>query len=247
MFVVENGVVLVDTKLPGYGQDFIDRVASITDKPITTIINTHTHFDHSGSNNEFPKPIEVVAHKGTRDNMARATCEPVTNCDAFKGENANYLPHRTYTDRMTLFSGREQIELYYFGRGHTDGDSFVVFRQARMMHTGDMFQSMNMPFIDFVNSGGSATEFSDTLENAVKGIRGVDQIIAGHWNTLLTWDEFTTFADFMMEFRIAAQEGSQAGRSVEEVASDFLAVDRAGFNIDPQRVRDNMQAVYDGR
>ena len=247
VFITEGGVVLVDTKLPGYGKDFIAQVRSVTDKPITMIINTHTHFDHSGSNNELPETVAVVAHENTRANMARQTCEPVTNCDAFKEENSKYLPKRTYSDRMSLFSGREQIDLYYFGRGHTNGDSFVVFRHARMMHTGDMFQSRNMPFIDFVNSGGSATEFPHTLEKAVAGIENVDMIIGGHWNSLLTWRDFTTYADFMMEFLTAAQEGMKAGRNVEQIAGEFLARDHIGFNIDPQRVRDNMQAVYDGQ
>ena len=105
VFITEGGVVLVDTKLPGYGQDFIDQVRSVTDKPITMIINTHTHFDHSGSNNEFPETVTVVTHDNTQANMVRQTCEPVTNCDAFKGENSKYLPKRTYSDRMSLFSG----------------------------------------------------------------------------------------------------------------------------------------------
>ena len=211
------------------------------------VINTHTHFDHSGSTNELPDTITVVAHENTRANMARESCEPVTNCDAFKGENEKYLPQRTYTDTLSLFSGPEQIDLYHFGPGHTDGDTFVVFRQARTMHTGDMFQSMNMPFIDFANSGGSATEFARTLGKAVEGITGVETIIAGHSNTLLTWDDFARYTDFMNAFLAAAQDGKSAGRDVEQVASTFLEDGHPGFNIDPQRVRDNMQAVYDGR
>ena len=148
---------------------------------------------------------------------------------------------------MTLFSGPQQIDLYHFGRGHTDGDTFVVFRAARMMHTGDMFQSRNMPFIDFVNSGGSATEFPETLRNAVAGIDGVDTIIAGHSNTLLTWNDFTEYVDFMNAFLAAGQDGMKTGASVEQVATAFLAQEHEGFQIDPQRVRDNLQAVYDGR
>ena len=247
VFVTAAGVVLVDTKLPGYGEDFIDRVRSVTDRPVTMIINTHTHFDHSGSNNEFPDTVTFVAHENTRANMARATCEPVTNCEAFQGENARYLPKRTYTERMSLFDGPERIDLYHFGRGHTSGDTFVVFRAARMMHTGDMFQTMNMPFIDFVNSGGSATEFARTLSNAVAGISGVDTIIAGHSNTLLTWDDFTTFTDFMNEFLTASREGSEAGASVDAAAEAFLARDHSGFTLDPQRVHANMQAIYGGQ
>ena len=79
-----------------------------------------------------------MAHENTRAQMSRPTCELVTNCDAFKGENATYLPNITYSDRMSLFSGQDQIDLYYFGRGHTDGDTWVVFRAARTVHTGDM-------------------------------------------------------------------------------------------------------------
>ena len=247
VFVTEAGVVLVDTKLPGYGQDFIERVREVTDKPITMVINTHTHFDHSGSNNELPDTITVVAHENTRANMARAECDPVTNCEAFQGENAKYLPKRTYTERMSLFSGPEQIDLYHFGPGHTSGDTFVVFRAARMMHTGDMFQTMNMPFIDFANSGGSASEFARTLSQAVAGVSGVDAIIAGHSNTLLSWEDFTTFTGFMNGFLDAAREGMESGTAVDAAADAFLARDHPGFTIDPQRVHANMQAIYDGQ
>ena len=247
VFVTGSGVVLVDTKLPGYGQDFLDRVAEVTDKPVTTIINTHTHFDHSGSNNELPETVTVVAHENTRAHMARASCDPVTNCAAFQGENVKYLPKRTYTGRMSLFSGPERIDLRHFGPGHTDGDTFVVFTAARMMHTGDMFQRMNMPFIDFENSGGDATEFAATLSKAVAGVEGVDTIIAGHSDTLLTWSDFERYTAFMNDFLTASQEGMQAGTSVDDAANAFLARDHSGFEVDPQMLRRNMQAVYDGR
>src|SRR5436309_11462046 len=144
-FVTDSGVVLVDAKNPGWGQEILRQLHTVTDKPVTTIINTHTHFDHTGSNTEFPASVEFVAHENTRANMAKPTCQPVTNCDAFKGQNAKYLPKRTYKDRLSLFSGKDQIELYYFGRGHTSGDTFVVFPAARAMHTGDMYPRSQMP------------------------------------------------------------------------------------------------------
>src|ERR1700692_2486822 len=50
VFITQNGVVLVDTKFPGYGRGILEQVRSVTDKPVTTIINTHTHADHTGSN-----------------------------------------------------------------------------------------------------------------------------------------------------------------------------------------------------
>ncbi len=87
VFVTAQGVVLVDTKLPGWGQRIMDQVRSVTDKPVTTIINTHTHGDHTGSNEFFPASVEVVAQENTKTNMEKM--------DAFKGEKAQFLPDKT--------------------------------------------------------------------------------------------------------------------------------------------------------
>ena len=92
VLVRDAGMVLVDTMLPGAGRGILSQIKSVTDKPVTMIINTHTHYDHTGSNTEFPGTVEFVAHEGTRANLARDTCEPVTNCAAFKGDNAKFLP-----------------------------------------------------------------------------------------------------------------------------------------------------------
>src|SRR5262245_31048832 len=66
VFVAGSGVVLVDTKLPGFGNAILEQVRSVTSKPVTTIINTHTHNDHTGGNNEFPRTVEFVAHENTK-------------------------------------------------------------------------------------------------------------------------------------------------------------------------------------
>ena len=103
---------------------------------------------------------QFEAHENTLAQMSRSTCEPVTNCDAFKGDNVRYLPKTSFADRTSLGSGADQIDLYYFGRGHTDGDTFVVFRAARTVHTGDMFARKGLPFLDVPNGNGSALEFA---------------------------------------------------------------------------------------
>src|SRR5690349_125023 len=71
IFVTDTGVIVVDTKLPGYGPGIIEKVKKISDKPITTIINTHTHGDHTGSNEGFPASVDVVAHENTKTNMMK--------------------------------------------------------------------------------------------------------------------------------------------------------------------------------
>ena len=247
IFVMADGVALVDTKIYGYGQDIIAHVAGITDKPITTVINTHTHFDHSGGNVELPGTVEFVVHENTRAQMARPSCEPVTNCDAFKGDNATYLPRTTYSERLSLYSGPDQIDLYHFGRGHTDGDTFVVFKTARTMHTGDMFQRMALPFIDVANGNGSATEFGRTLRKAVAGVADVDTVMPGHNPTPVAWADFVDFSGFFNDVVSKAQNGKAAGRSVDEVVAAYrVPAEYSDFAAPEGALRTTVQHVYDG-
>jgi cyclase len=111
VFITRNGVVVVDTKNPNYGAAILEKIRSVTDKPVTMIINTHTHADHNGSNAEFPAIVDIVAQENTKANMEKM--------DAFTGEKARFLPKRTFKDKMTLLDGADRIDLYYFGPGHT--------------------------------------------------------------------------------------------------------------------------------
>ena len=117
--------MLVDTKLANWGQAIMDKVKTVTDKPVTHIINTHTHGDHVGSNEFFPASVEIVAHANVSTSMAKMP--------AFAdGTKKHAFPDRTYTDQMTVLGGNDAIDLYYFGPAHTNGDTFVVFRNLRV-------------------------------------------------------------------------------------------------------------------
>jgi hypothetical protein len=65
VFVTETGVVVVDSKNPGWGQPLLDKIKDLTPKPVTHLINTHTHYDHVSGNVEFPAAVEVVVHEKT--------------------------------------------------------------------------------------------------------------------------------------------------------------------------------------
>ncbi len=256
VFVTAAGVTLVDTKIRGYGGDILAAVRRITDKPVTTIINTHTHWDHSGANTEFPDTVDFVAHENTAAHMASADCDDgagfeggsIKNCEAFTGENRRYLPETTFTNRMSLFSGPDRIDLYYFGRGHTDGDTFVVFRDARVMHTGDLMARKGLPFVDADNTNGSATEFGATLRKAIEGIDNVDIIIPGHADDPLTWDDLVDYAAFYNDLLARAQAGAAAGRSVAEtVAAYTVPAEYSDFQAPQNRVESIVRLVYEGR
>src|SRR6476646_9965079 len=189
-FITATGVVIVDTKLANWGQPIMDKIRSVTDKPVTTIINTHTHGDHTGSNEFFPASVEVVAQENTKTNMEKM--------DAFKGEKAQFLPDKTYKDKLTLNSGNDRIDLYYFGAGHTNGDTIVVFPTLRVAHAGDLFPRKATPLID-VNNGGSGVAYPETLKKAVSDITGVDEVITGH-DLVLPWSALAEYGEFNLAF-----------------------------------------------
>jgi len=226
-FITATGVVLVDTKLPGWGRPIIDKLREITDKPVTMIINTHTHMDHVGGNVDFPATVEVVAHANTATLMREM--RPVTGGPAqpnlFKDSNGRGLPGRTFTDRLTVGSGTERIDLYYFGRAHTGGDAWVVFPALRALHAGDAFPGKGVPPLD-ANNGASGVEYPETIAKAVAALTNIDTVITGHYQTTLTMADLRTFGEFTREFVQAVQAAKRAGRTIDDFVKAWKIPER---------------------
>ncbi len=234
IFVTDLGVVIVDTKLPGWGQPLLAKIKTITDKPVVTIINTHAHSDHVGGNEAFGTAVEIVAHENTRLAMDKM--------EAFRGENTNFLPKLMFKDKMTLGAGKDRIDLYYFGAGHTNGDAWVVFPTARVVHAGDMFAAPEPPIIDSLN-GGSGLAYPDTLAKADAGLKNVDTIITGH-STLKPWKDLSTYAEFTREFRDVVVNGFDHGLGVDEIVESWkMPAKYAGYSAPPERVKAAVEAI----
>src|SRR6202163_4530255 len=200
VFVTDSGVIVVDTKLSGYGPTILEKIKKVTDKPVITIINTHTHGDHTGSNEAFPATVDIVAHENTKANMAKM--------DVFKGDKAQFLPKRTFKDKMTVGSGKNRVDLFYFGAGHTNGDTWVVYPALRVLQTGDMFAWRDAPTIDR-NNGGSGIEFPKTLSKAIAAIKDVDIVIPGH-SPVTTPKDLQEYQRFMTDWIAAVQSAAAA-------------------------------------
>jgi glyoxylase-like metal-dependent hydrolase (beta-lactamase superfamily II) len=233
VFVQANGVAVVDTKNPGWGQPILDKIRELTPKPVTLIINTHTHGDHVSGNVAFPASADIVTHENTKalmEEMRAYTGRTEPPRHVFKENNGRGLPKRTFKDRMTIGSGNDQIDLYYFGRGHTSGDAWVVFPALRTLHAGDIFSGKNLPFLD-ANNGGSGAAIGDTLQKAHDGIKNVDTIISGH-NQQMTWADLREYAAFNREFLADVRAAKQAGRTPADVASTWkIPAKYAGYNV----------------
>jgi cyclase len=233
VFITGSGVVVVDTKLAGWGQVILDKIKTVTNKPVTTIINTHTHGDHTGSNAMFPASVDIIAHENTKANMAKM--------DAFKGDNAKFLPKRTVQDKMSIGSGKDRMDLYYFGRGHTNGDLWIVYPALRVMQTGDMFAWKDAPTLDRAN-GGSGVDYAVTIGKALATVKDVDTLIVGH-SPLRTIPELREYQRFMDDFVNAVRSAQKAGKSVDEAAASINLTGYQGYK--NERYKAAVQAVYD--
>ena len=248
----DDGVVLIDTKLTGWGRPLLDAIQAVTDKPVTTIINTHAHEDHTGGNVEFTAASKIIAHTHAKAAMQKTV--------AFSGAGTKYLPNTLVSDRLTLLEGGDRIDLYYFGRAHTDGDLVVVFPEKRLAHLGDLFPGKAAPAIDTAN-GGSGVEFPRTLARIVAEIKDVARITTGHDDSRLvpankdsgaaifanpktmSWQDLQEYVDFNTDFLAAVRQAIAGGKTAADAYSTLQLPDRyKGY--DMRHARANVEAIY---
>ncbi len=230
----DDGVVLVDTKPAGWSKPMLQSIETVSDQPVRTIVNTHAHAEHVAANVEFPTATRIIAHANARARMQKL---PV-----FQGAGAKFLPNEVVTDRLSLLEGPDRMELYYFGRGHTDGDLVVVFPEKRLAHFGDLFSVRAAPVVD-ADNGGSAVAFPETLARAVKELPNIVRVTSGHDPTgaamggtgasqilsmgrALPWRDLVEFADFNRDFLEAVGQAIAAGKSADDAAKTLQLPER---------------------
>jgi len=161
---------------------------------------------------------------------------------AFQSEEGKkFLPGKTYKDKLSVLSGADQIDLYHFGRGHTSGDTFVVFPALKVMHTGDMFPRKATPFMD-TNNGGSGVEYPKTLAKAAAGIKGVETVIPGH-STVMTWNDFKEYGEFIRDLVAAAEQSKRDGKDADQATAGLKLPEKyKDYNMGSLKA--NVTAVY---
>jgi glyoxylase-like metal-dependent hydrolase (beta-lactamase superfamily II) len=241
VFVGANGVTVVDAKNPGWGQPILDKIKELTPKPVTMLINTHTHGDHVSGNVEFPATVDIIVQDNTKANMEKM--------DIFKTSNGRGLPKRTFKDKMTVGKGADEIDLFYFGRGHTNGDAWVVFPALRTVHAGDIFASKNLPLIDTAN-GGSEVDIPHSLQKAHDGIKNVDTIITGHAQTTMTWQDLQDYANYNKAFVAWVESEMKAGKTPDQAVADGFKVPAdfasKGFTANPPTLFGGLKGEIEG-
>jgi glyoxylase-like metal-dependent hydrolase (beta-lactamase superfamily II) len=156
---------------------------------------------------------------------------------------------------MSLFDGRDRIDLYYFGPGHTNGDLVVVLPGHGIAYLGDLFAlKAAAPVIDVAN-GGSGVAFPDTLDRALREIKGVTRVVAGHdagpppgaprsaLGDVQSWTDLQEYADFNRAFLEAVRTAIAQGKSAAEAAATLsLPGKYAGY--DMRQAKANVEIIY---
>jgi cyclase len=215
----EAGTVLVDTMTFTWQADKVRELAEeLTGKPVTLVINTHYHQDHTHGNPSFDA-AKVVATENTRANLLEL------DGAYWEGPAAASLPDETFDHEHTVELGGKTIRLYATGPAHTDGDLVVLFVEDRTVHTGDLVFNGLYPNID-LEAGGSVQRWPEALE-LVLGL-DFDVVIPGH-GPLTDRNGVRRYQDFMKELAFYADAAGVQGRTLEWALAEIKLTKNEGL------------------
>jgi cyclase len=208
-YVTNEGVVLVDDKFPQDGENILAELKKVTNQPVKYVISTHHHGDHTGSNALMQKQGAVlVASENARQNMADAR---------MPGQ-----PTVSFDERAIITLGGKRVELYHFGRAHTDGDTVVYFPAHRTVSMGDMYTHGDgtPQLIDYAG-GGSAKEWTETLDRVMA--LDFDTVVPGHGARTTTREDLRKFRDSTLALRTRVREMIVKKASRDEIRKMLMS------------------------
>ena len=185
-----DGITVVDAQFPDSASHLITELQKRSSH-IRLLINTHHHGDHTAGNIAFKDlTSRVLAHENSLRNQKRVAEEQ-------KSTDRQYFPNQTFGSLWTESAGKEEIELSYFGAGHTDGDGLIHFKHANIVHMGDLVFNRRHPYID-KSAGADISNWITVLDKAVKKFDKKTTFICGH-----SGDGYpvTGKADMLLAFR----------------------------------------------
>ena len=214
--LTKKGIVVIDAQFPDTAPHVIEELKKKSDKPFRYLINSHHHGDHTAGNMAFKGLVEhVVAHENSKTNQLRVATEQKMEAEKFLAPDITYG-----NDGWKLKMGKEKIQTYYFGAGHTNGDSLIHFQHANIVHMGDLVFNRRHPFID-KSSGASIANWIVLLDKALATFNKDTQFICGHaapgYDFVVKPDDLKAFGDYLGNLLKFTEGEIKAGKSKEEI------------------------------
>jgi glyoxylase-like metal-dependent hydrolase (beta-lactamase superfamily II) len=174
-----EGKLAVDSGIGGASPAILGQIDSYGAAPLRTLVNTHWHFDHTDGNEAFHKKgAQIIAHENVRKRMAAAQ-----DIDFFHirvpASPAAALPDKSFAGSTTIKLGGEEAVVTHVDPAHTDGDSFIKFTHANVIHGGDLLFSASFPFIDY-STGGRIKGMIAASDRILAVADNSTKIIPGH-------------------------------------------------------------------
>ncbi len=213
-YLSKKGIAVVDSQFPDQSKHLIDELKKKSEKPFKVLINTHHHGDHSGGNISFKGLVEhVVAHEISKINQEKTAKQN-------KNEDKQLYPDQTYTGTWCQKLGKEKICLHYFGAGHTNGDSFVHFQHANIVHCGDLVFNRRHPYVDR-SAGANMKSWINVIEKALQTFDAKTRFVYGHAGTGFditgNTDDLKAFRDYIGNVLKFVEGEMKSGKSKEEI------------------------------
>ena len=215
------GAVVVDTMtFRMQGEEIRELAEDLGGGPVTAIVNTHYHRDHTHGNPGFAPGTRVVATERTLEHLR------TRDAAYWDGEAALTLPSDTFSDTHELRVGDKTVRSFHLGRGHTDGDLVTLFVEDRVLVTGDLLFRFRYPNID-LEAGGSLPAWIETLDRMAA--LDFDRVIPGHGPST-DREGIRAFQDFLRELWQVASESAAAGLSLDETLAQAKLTTDAGYH-----------------
>lgn len=177
--VGDDGVFVIDDQYAPLAEKIRTAISALSDKPVKFVINTHWHGDHTGGNEAMGKGgAIIVAHANVRKRLQSENFIKAFNMRS-KPAPAAALPVVTFEQGVTFHWNNQTLEVRHPPAAHTDGDAVILFKEANVIHTGDLFFNGIFPFID-ASTGGSIAGMISGADMLLAASNADTRFIPGH-------------------------------------------------------------------
>src|SRR6202049_2218839 len=215
--VADGSTLLIDSGLDSRVSELTNAVFKATARPVTRLVNTHWHFDHTGGNTYLGSSgVTIIAQENVKRQLSSVQDVPFVGLrDGRYPSQA--LPGVTYASSMTLHQGSQRLTLENYGSAHTDGDTVIYIAPANVAVVGDIFSNHFYPIIDLV-SGGSIDGMIHSLDRILAQTDEQTKIVPGH-GPVATRADLQDYRDMLVQVRQRIQDLIAAGKTMDEVVA----------------------------